>query len=80
MYYSAQGAEHLHKIMKRVAKEGSSRQPATRVGEVGTALVRDDHMHEQYPSPTRPGRARAHDVEPGKRPQFLGVKRPAPDA
>lgn len=53
MFYSAQGAEHLHHFTKEVAKGASSKQPGYRMRENFEGSERALHFHSMYPNPRR---------------------------
>ena len=71
-FNSAQGAEHLHTITKRVAKDGSSRHTNTRLGEVAQGLMREDYFHEQNSSPKGTKRPAQENRPANKKPRTLG--------
>jgi hypothetical protein len=51
MYYSAQGAEHQHRITKIYAKGRSSKQNSSRLAEIGKGVMRCEKAKEIFPSP-----------------------------
>jgi hypothetical protein len=74
MYYSAQGAEHLHRITKDYAKGSSSKQKSSRLAEIGEGVLRFEKAKEMFPSPFKRPRLGNYVVasEDSKRPNFLG--------
>ena len=74
MYYSAQGAEHLHRITKDYAKGASSKQKSSRLAEIGEGVMRFEKAKEIFPSPFKKPRLGNNNEasEDRKRPNFMG--------
>ena len=78
MYYSAQGAELLHRITKDYAKGASSKQKSSRLVEIGEGALRFEKSKKILPSPLKQSRLGNNNgaSEDMKRPNFFSYNLP----